>query len=152
MAEVEGRKAIVDAEMEARRKLLEKKEELVSRIFAEAEKKMEETRSSQDYLDMILNLIAEGVASIGGDVTVQFGEKDRDIFTPDAVSAIESHVKESLENDIQLQFQCVGSSISAGVIVTSKDGRIIVDSSFFNRLRRLKEELRGEVSDILLKE
>ena len=152
MAEVEGRKAIVDAEMEARRKLLEKKEELVSRIFAEAEKKMEETRGSQAYLDIISNLITEGVASIGGDVIIQFGEKDKDIFTPDAVSAIEAHVNESLKSDVQLQFQCVGSSISAGVTVTSKDGRIIVDNSFFNRLRRLKEELRGEVSDILLKE
>jgi len=152
MAEVEGRKAIVDAEMEARRELLEKKEELVSRIFAEAEKEMEETRGSQAYLDIISNLIIESVTSIGGDATVQFGEKDKDIFTPDAVFAIESHVKESLRNDIQLQFQCVGSSISAGVIVTSKDGRIIVDSSFFNRFRRLKEEFRGEVSDILLKE
>ena len=151
-AEMVGRKTIVDVEMEARRKLLEKKEDLVSRIFAEAESRLEELRGSKTYMDMLTKLIAEGVASMGAGATIEFGEKDRDIFTPEAISSIESRVTTSLGTDLQLKFQCVGEHISSGVRIRSKDGRVIIDNSFSNRLRILKEELRGEVAEMLLQE
>jgi vacuolar-type H+-ATPase subunit E/Vma4 len=152
MAEMEKRKTIAAADMEARRKLLEKKEELVSRIFTEAEKRLEELRGSDAYMDIIHKLIEEGVAGIGGDAIVEFGEKDENIFTPEAISSIESNMTESLGKDLQLQFRCIGSNISAGVVVRSTDGRAIIDNSFSGRLKRLKEELRGKVSEILLEE
>lgn len=151
-AEMEGRKAIVDAEMEARRNLLGKKEELVSKIFAEAESKLEELRGSKTYMDIVTQLIAEGVSSIGESVTIEFGEKDKDIFTPGAVSSIKSHIAKSLGTGFQLEFQCVGEHISSGVRIRSTDGRVIIDNSFSNRLRMLKEELRGEVAEMLLQE
>jgi vacuolar-type H+-ATPase subunit E/Vma4 len=152
MAEIEKRKAAAAAEMEARRKLLEKKEELVSRIFAEAEGGLERLRGSEAYMDIISKLIEEGIASIGGDAIVEFGEKDKGIFTPEAISSVESHVAGSLGAEAQLQFRCAGDNISAGVVVRSKDGRVIIDNSFSGRLKRLKEELRGKVSEMLLQE
>ena len=150
MAEMEGRKTLVDAEMEARRKLLEKKDELVSRIFAQAENRLEELRGSEAYMDIITRLIEEGVASIGAEITIGFSQKDKDAFTPEAISSIKSRVAKSLGADIRLNFQCIGSDISSGVIIKSKDGRVIIDNSFSKRLGRLKEELRGEVSEMLL--
>jgi vacuolar-type H+-ATPase subunit E/Vma4 len=152
LAEIEGRKTLVDAEMEARRSLLEKKEELVSRIFDEAKSKLEELRGTRAYMDIIGKLIEEGVASIGEGAVIEFGEKDKSIFTPQATSVIESYITEALGADFKLGFRCIGDNISSGVRITSKDGRIIVDNSFSNRLRRLGEELRGEVSEMLLEE
>ncbi|MFC1714799.1 V-type ATP synthase subunit E [Candidatus Poribacteria bacterium] len=152
LAEVEGRKTIVDAEMEARRELLEKKEELVSRVFTEAENRLEELRGSKIYMDIVTKLIEEGVASIGGGATVEFGEKDRDAFTSEAISSIESHMTKALGADLKLEFLCVGDLISSGVRVRSKDGRVIIDNSFSNLLKRLREELRGEIAEMLLQE
>lgn len=152
MAEIEKRKALAAAEMEARRKLLEKKEQLVSRIFTEAEDRLEELRGSEAYGSVISKMIEEGVAGIGRDVIIEFGEKDEGIFTPEAISSIESRVTKSLREDFQLEFSCVGNSISAGVIIRSSDGRMLIDNSFSGRLKRLKEELRGEVSEMLLQE
>jgi len=152
MMEMEKKKTIAAAEMEARRKLLEKKEELVSRIFAEAESELEELRGSQTYMDIIYKLIEEGVTSIGGDAIIEFGEKDKDIFTPEAISSIESRMAESLGKHLRLQFRCVGRNISSGVVIRSGDERAIIDNSFSGRLKRLKEELRGEVSEMLLQE
>ena len=152
MAEMEKRKAIAAAEMEARRKLLEKKEELVSRVFTEAENRLGKLRGSETYMEIISELIEEGVASINGDAIVEFGEEDKGIFTPEAMSAIESRMVESLGKDFQLEFRCVGNNISAGAMIRSKDGRIIIDNSFSSRLRRLREELRGKVSEMLLQE
>ena len=151
-AEMEGRKTIVGAEMEARRNLLEKKEELVSRIFAEVESRLEELRGSKTYMDIVTKLIEAGVSSIGESATIEFGEKDKDAFTPEAISSIESHIRKSLGTGLQLEFQCVGEHISSGVRIRSTDGRVIIDNSFSSRLRMLKEELRGEVSEMLLQE
>ena len=152
MAEMEGRKTLVDAEMGARRMLLEKKEELVSRIFAEVESRLEELRGSRAYMDIVTKLIEEGVASIGEGATVEFGEKDKDVFTSEAISSIGSHLTTVLGADLQLKFQCVGDHISSGVKIISKDGRVIIDNSFSNLLKRLREELRGEVAEMLLQE
>jgi vacuolar-type H+-ATPase subunit E/Vma4 len=152
LLEAEKKKTIVAAEMEARKKLLEKKEELVDRIFTEAENRLIELRGSKDYVDIISRSVEEAVATINGDAIVEFGEKDSDIFTSETTSSMESRVAESLGRKLQLQFQCVGGRISAGVIIKSKDGRIIIDNSFSGRLRRLKEEMRGKVSEMLLQE
>jgi vacuolar-type H+-ATPase subunit E/Vma4 len=150
--EMEKRKTIAAAEMEARRRLLEKKEELVSRIFAEAEKKLNELQGSEAYMSVVFKLIEEGIASIGKDVIIEFGEEDKSAFTPEAMSWIESRVKKSLGEDFHLRFRCLGDKISAGVIVRSRDGRAIIDNSFSGRLKRLREELRGKVSEMLLQE
>lgn len=152
LLEAEKKKIIVTAEMEARKKLLEKKEELVDRIFAEAENRLIELRGSKDYVDIISRSIEEAVTTINADAIVEFGEKDSDIFAPDDISSIKSRIAESLGKNLQLQFQCIGGKISAGVIIKSKDGRIIIDNSFPGRLRRLKEEIRGKVSEMLLQE
>ncbi len=152
LLEAEKKKIIVAAEMEARKKLLEKKEELVDRIFAEAENRLIQLRGSKDYVYIIFRSIEEAVTTINGDAIIGFGEKDSDIFTPDYISSIKSRVAESLGENLQLQFQCVGDKISAGVIIKSKDGKVIIDNSFSSRLRRLKEEMRGKVSEMLLQE
>ena len=149
LLEAERKKTIVAAEMEARKKLLEKKEELVDRIFAEAENRLLELRGSKDYVDIVSRSIEEAVITIDANAIIEFGEKDSDIFTPETISSIESRVAESLGKNLQLQFQYVGDRISAGVIIKSKDGRIIIDNSFSGRLRRLKEEMRGKVSEML---
>lgn len=152
MAEMEQRKTLVAAEMGARRNLLEKKEELVSRVFAEAENKLEKLRGSDAYMDIIFRLIEEAAASINGDMIVEFGKKDEDTFTPEVISLIESRIAGSLGTEVRLQFRCVGDTISAGVLIISADGRMIIDNSFSGRLNRLKEELRGKVSEMLLEE
>ena len=152
LVEAEKRKYIASAEMEARRKLLERKEQLVSRIFTEAEDRLEELRGTDTYVDIVSGLIEEGVASIGGDAIVEYGKKDRDVFTPEAMSLMEDRVAKFLGKTLQVQFRHVGDNVSAGVVIRSKDGRIVVDNSFSGRLNRLRGELRGEVSEMLLQE
>ena len=154
MIEAEKKKTMVTAQIKAKRKLLEKKEELVSQAFDEAEKELEKLKGSDAYMDIILKLIEEGAASINSDIIIEYSEKDKDIFTPEAISSIKSRMAKSLTvgTDIQMQFRCVGNIISAGVLIRSADGRVIIDNSFSGRLNRLKEELRGKVSEMLLEE
>ncbi len=132
--------------------LLEKREELVSRAFDEAQKRLEEMRGSQAYIDMLDKLIEESVSNIKEDVIVQFGSKDKFLFTSEFVSSIRTHVIKTLGKGIRVQFDCVEDNTFSGVIIKSKDGKMVVDNSFSGLFKRLKEELRGKVSEMLLQE
>jgi len=152
LIETEEKKISSAAEMEARRMLLDKKEELVSRLFDEAEAKLEEMRNSKLYTDVISKSIENAVANIGDDLIVEFGDKDKAVFDKNVSSLIELNVSKATGKKVKLQFRAAGDSISAGVIIKSKDERMIIDSSFTNLIKRLKEDIRGKVSEILLQE
>ncbi|MGQ9608408.1 MAG: V-type ATP synthase subunit E [bacterium] len=148
--DMEIKKITASAEMEARKILLQKKEELVSRIFDEARRKLEEMHGSDFYINLIVKSIIDGVSTIGNELDIEFGEQDKNIFTSEMLSSIESRIKKTLNQNVKLNFKCVGNEISAGIIIKSKDGRVILDNSFSSLIRRLKEELRGKISEILL--
>jgi len=150
LVDTEEKKISSAAEMEARRMLLKKKEELVSRLFADVEHKLEEMRNSDLYINIVSKSIESGFKTIGGSLIVEFGEKDKNLFTNKVISSIKSKVSESLGTNVELKFQSAGDSISSGVMVKSKDGRIVIDHSFSNLMKRLEEELRGKISEILL--
>jgi V/A-type H+-transporting ATPase subunit E len=150
LVDTEEKKISSAAEMEARRMLLKKKEELVSRLFADVEHKLEEMRNSDLYIDIVSKSIENGFKTIGESLIVEFGEKDKNLFTNKVISSIKSKVSESLGTNVELKFQSAGDSISSGVVIKSKDGRIVIDHSFSNLIKRLEEELRGKISEILL--
>jgi len=152
LIETEKKKISSSAEMEARRILLEKKEELVSKLFADVEHKLEQMRGSDSYVDLIAKSIENGFETIGSELIVEYGEKDKEIFSDSFISKIKSRISKSLGVKMNIEFQCSGNAISAGVIIKSKDGRVVIDDSFSNLIKRLKEELRGKVSEILLQE
>jgi len=150
LVDTEEKKISSAAEMEARRMLLKKKEELVSRLFTDVEHKLEEMRNSDLYINIVSKSIESGFKTIGESLIVEFGEKDKNLFTNKVISSIKSKVSESLGTNVELKFQSAGDSISSGVMVKSKDGRIVIDHSFSNLMKRLEEELRGKISEILL--
>ena len=149
---VESRKYRSAAEMEARRMQLRKKDELVSRLFDDVESKLEEMRGSEAYLDIIKRSIMEAVSSIGNNLLIEYGANDKSIFSKDIKANIQTDISDALGNDINLKFAQSKTDIPAGVIIKSLDGKMIIDSSFPNMIKGLKEELRGKVSEILLKE
>lgn len=151
MLEVEQKKAIASAEMEARKMLLEKKEELVAKVFDEAQEKFEAMRGSQAYIDIITRLIEEGVLNIKEDAIVEFGEADKYIFTSEFMLSIRTKMIKALGKGLRIHFERLGNDMS-GVIIKSMDGKMIVDNSFSGIFKRLKEELRGKVSEMLLQE
>ena len=152
LVEIEKKKILVTAQMKARRMLLEKKDELVSRIFAEAETALEKMRGSGEYLDTIVRLLKEGITVIGTEAVVEYGEKDREIFVPKVIASLKQSLEKSLGKKLNLEFRNVSDAIPSGIIIRSKDGKMIVDCSFPNLFERLREELRSEVSDMLLQE
>ncbi|HGE70349.1 TPA: hypothetical protein ENX78_05895, partial [Candidatus Poribacteria bacterium] len=96
LIETEKKKISSSAEMEARRILLEKKEELVSKLFADVEHKLEQMRGSDSYVDLIAKSIENGFETIGSELIVEYGEKDKEIFSDSFISKIKSRISKSL--------------------------------------------------------
>lgn len=152
MVETENKKFKSAAEMETRKMLLEKKDELVSRLFDIAETRLEGMRGSKTYIGIVTRSIKDAVSNIGNDLIIEYGQKDSNIFKNDVISSIQSSISKSLGTKVSLDFVVSNEDISAGVIIKSKDKRMMIDSSFPSLLRKLKEDMRGKVSEILLKE
>ena len=141
----EERKVFTEARQEARQKLWQKKQELVSKAFDTAEKKIRKFRNSSGYRDSLIALAREGVEGIGeGKMTVLVNPEDVEFFTNELLSEMESNL-----SDVELEV-CPEPNISAGVIIMSNDGRVIVENSYTARLERLREDLRGKVAELLL--
>jgi V/A-type H+-transporting ATPase subunit E len=150
VVDMEKRKIIASAEMEARRILLEKKEDLVSKLFIEAKTKLEEMRGSDLYINVVSKSIENAASAIGENLIVEFCENDKAVFTRDIMFSIKSRVSKAFGSDIDIEFKCIGNNISAGVIIKSKDERLVIDNSFSSLIKRLEEDIRGNVSEILL--
>lgn len=152
LAEIEARKYKASAEMEARRILLRKKDELVSRLFDAVEAKLEEMRGSKTYIDIIKHSIKEAIPNIGNKLVVEISKEDEKVFTKSVVSSIESEISQMLGHEIKLDFRVSQDSLPAGVIIKSMDGRMIIDGLFPSLMKQLKDEMRGKISEILLQE
>lgn len=152
LVEMEKKKIIASAEMEARKRLLEKKEELVSRVFQEVENKIYESRNSRSYSELITKLIEDGISAIDGDLIIEYGESDSWIFTKEFISNIDSKAKAIKSADVKLKFIPMRNYMFPGVIIRSADGKVVVDNTLPSILKRLKDELRGKISEILLSE
>ena len=135
------------AQLEAQRMLLAKREELISQVFAEAQKRLAELRRSDAYPDVLRRLILEAAAGLGnGELIVWANEEDMAMLNDDFLT----RVARELDPETRLRRGDSPVDIDGGVIVERADGRMRYDNSFAARLERLKDELRSQVYRILI--
>jgi len=135
------------AQLEAQRMLLAKREELISQVFAEAQKRLAELRRSDAYPDVLRRLILEAAAGLGnGELIVWANEEDMAMLNDDFLT----RVARELDPETRLRRGDSPVDIDGGVIVERADGRMRYDNSFGARLERLKDELRSQVYRILI--
>lgn len=134
------------AQLEAQRMLLAKREELISRVFAEARKRLASVRRSNAYPDVLRQLILEAAIGLGGgELIVWANEEDMALLSDDFLA----QVAQELGPGTTLKRGESPVDIDGGVIVGRADGRMRYDNSFAARLERWKDELRSEVYRIL---
>jgi len=140
-------RASVDIEIEKKR--LARQEQAIQSIFEEAMKKLGDKRS-YDYKTAVINLASYAIRKMAGnDLTIRLDKSDKTFADNSLVDAIKERVKEKA---INLKVSSSASSIGAGVLVESADGRQLYDNSFEKRLKRLREPLRKKVADIIFGE
>ena len=120
----------------ARRTVLGKKEELINQCFDQAKAQLKEL-SGEEYSKTIRRLIKDGMNLIGNEA-LAIPSKDEDLTI----------IKEF--SNLTLSDERTGAI--GGIILKSKDGKIIVNNTFDAILERYKEDIRTEVANALFSE
>jgi len=137
--------------LEERMRRLRTQGQLLDEVFEKALERLRD-RGSRDDRQVIRRLAVEAVLAMTGDAFVlrlakdDLGEMKKGL--PDEVAVA---VRKQSDREVNVAVADRAAPIGGGVVVETSDGRQSFDNSFAGRLRRMKEELRFEVADVLLK-
>ena len=141
------RQAISLFELETKNNLLEAKEEIIEEVYDEAIKRLRQYTLTEEYTNCIFRLIREASRQINSDaLIIRLNERDHQILTKKRLDELSRKLGVKIIKSDE-KINCTG-----GVVVTSIDGKIIVDNTFENRLRILKDSLRTKIAKILFEE
>jgi len=139
-----------EAEMEGRRKLMEAREEMVSRVFEEATKRIENLINDEErrdeYLEILSKLIAEAVERIGGsEFIISANERDLELLKRNLGKIRRSLPSRELKLTLSEEpIECLG-----GVVVESGDRLKVYNNTLDGRLLRARRLLSAKVAERL---
>ncbi len=131
------------AKLEARRRLLERREAVIGRVLAAVRAHLEGGLSGLERRQALEKLLVEAAAALGGGaLTVQASPQDAPFLTPELLRQAASRLEaQGVAAEIALG---PPAPILGGAIVTADGGRVVLDNSFDARLERMSWALRNE--------
>lgn len=122
----EDNEKVLHAELEARKDLLKKREQIIDDVFAEAETKIREYMKTSEYKKALAEKISAAIGELGeGAKTVNLVEQDKDVF----------------DADCGAKLVCVpDKEFIGGVKVINEDKDIAVDYSYYELLCAQRDE------------
>lgn len=138
-AAAERARRLYQAKLEALHTVGEIRNRLIETMLAETRRRLTNLRADPDYPLILRRLIAEAVDALG-DAELHCGRVVLEIDPCD-----ELHIRHIL-NDLSLNLQVVSSLHGwGGVVVTSGDGRVVVNNTLESRLERAMPFLRQDL-------
>ncbi len=146
-AEHEKKRVISDATIQARKRRLNAREELISETFERAEKKIDDIIASRAYGDILAGLIEEACTEIGGgELVLLVRNEDRALASERLTDISSSLKKKGLDAKLTIGKDGVASP---GAVVRTKEGGVEVSNLLKTRLARMKPALRLRVAKML---
>jgi len=140
MADIESRKEVSKAEIEARMLMLRMKNDYVERVFETAKECLLKYAQSKEYLSQL----AEGISAAREQIDA--GElllSQRDI---DALGA--SKLRKIAGKEMTVKPESIGIG---GFMLVSKDGKLSIDRTIDGMLASQKGRMRGKIADALFR-
>jgi len=132
LAKLEKIKIISEANINQKKEIEAKKEEIIVQCLDEAQKELNNLRNdSKKYSELLKSYVNDAKTHFGNEITILCDPKDRDTI---------SKLGYSPETTI---------STNGGIIVMHKDGKSQLDYRFENRYSAFKPDLRKEIAKIL---
>ncbi|HEC81443.1 MAG TPA: hypothetical protein ENI42_03335 [Thermoplasmatales archaeon] len=117
---------------EVRRRVLERKEDIINECFRKALERFKNL-SGKEYIDFVKPLVEKSVKEITGECVI--------------VPSRDEDVRLAKELGVPLAREKVNAV--GGVVVKSKDGRVSVDNTFEGILKRKEKEIRVRLGTML---
>jgi V/A-type H+-transporting ATPase subunit E len=138
------------AELEGRRLLMQTRQELLSKVFEEAKRKLEEMAEGMksDYTTILVKLISESASAIGGEVFfVTANERDL-TYIKKNLKTINRDLKKDL-GDITIKLEDDPVDITGGVVVRNDDATKTYYNTLKGKLDDVRSKIEAEVAQIL---
>ena len=137
---------LATTQLKARTLQLERREELLDRVFEAAWQQLPTVQQATDYDQTVYHLLREALIHLGADAAqVRADERTRMHLTDEVLTTISKEVGGQVQLGTPLKQ-------GRGVIVETADGHRQYDNTLETRLSRLQEELRSPVYHLLLGE
>ncbi|MDH7556748.1 MAG: V-type ATP synthase subunit E [Candidatus Methanosuratincola sp.] len=137
-SEVEYRKEISKAEIDARMQALRIKEEVVEAVFAEARERLLEFAEKEEYLEIMQKQLTS-LSSLVHVGKVVLNKRDVDRLGEEAIRKI-------LGPKCDISVDDLGTG---GFLLISKDGKVAIDRTIDSLLKSKKDEMRGRIAEKL---
>ena len=135
--------------LEERMRRLKAQGELLDEVFARALEHLE-GRDGVDCPRVVRELAVEAVLAMTGDAfVVRLGPDDLKSMKGKLPAEVAAAVHEASGREVRVSAAERAAPITGGVIVETADGRQRFDNSFAGRLRRMADELRFEVAQVI---
>lgn len=139
-AEQLRRERLMREKLETRKKVLEKRENILNSILEEAKKELMEFSRSKQYQKWIEKEIEAVAEELGGEFVVDVREEDRGLLE----RLLPKLRGRGMSVQLGSTIRCLG-----GFVARTKDGREMIDCTFDARISRAWDDLRIKVAQIL---
>lgn len=147
-AEVIRKTIIADAKKKASWMALSEKGRLVTSVLEEVMNKLKVFSQSGNYLPFLQKLIVDTGIALGGEkLEIILSEKDETL--PLELSMLTKNIIEKTGKEIEVMISNTKIKSFGGCVVRTLDGRIIIDNTFSDILKRREREFRFEIAKIL---
>lgn len=138
---------LAQAKVEARKELLREKEQIIQKVFKEAEEKLRKHTLAPGYKEDLIRITVEACRELGtSEIVIRANERDLE-----TLRSLKNTVARELMADNKNISISLGEPIGAtgGVKVAAADGKIEIDETFEGKIQRLADALRVRVAKLL---
>ena len=140
------RRRVQAVELQLQSELDRHRWDLMEQVKAEMRQRFEAFRGTEDYLEVLSRLLAEGVEKIGGgDIVAQLNAADRARVAGDW----EAYSGRAATNGASVALDETAGEFLGGVLVRSVDDTVRVDNTFEGRMDRLADPINQVIAEVL---
>ena len=147
-AELNKLNSMANSKIKASWVILSKKETWIDNVLNEAKRELKILTKSRKYLPILEKLITEAGVILGGkELVVSLNEQDSAL--PLKLDHLAEKISERTGFETKLRLSEENPKVIGGAIVRKANGKVIMDNTFDDILRRREKELRFEIAKIL---
>ncbi len=147
-AELNKLNSIANAKIKANWVILSKKETWINNVLNEAKNELKILTQSKKYLPILEKLITEAGVILGGkELEVLLNEQDSTL--PLKLDDLSKEISEKTGFKTRLRVSEEKTEVIGGLIVRTANGKIIMDNTFEDILKRREKEIKSKIAEIL---
>ena len=140
----------VDAKMKANWAVLSKKEQWITAVLNGTKNKLRLLTQSKEYIPLLEKLITDAGIILGGkELEVLLNERDSTL--PLKLDKLAREISEKTGFETKLRLSKEKTKVVGGAMVRTIDGKVVMDNTFDDILKRRARDLRSKIAKILFK-